>query len=403
MPEIISIDIVPNFENDDHEIIKGILQGKKYDTSALEKEAREILARYFPNAKVYFFKSARSALTFLLSSLENRSAVITQAFSCIVVPNAIKFAGLRPIYVDIDESFNISIEDLKRKIKEEVQAIVIQNTFGLPAKMDEIMTIAKENNLVVIENLTHSLGAKFKNNYLGNFGDVALLSFNRNKVISSIVGGALVVNNQSLISKLDDAYEKINEPSGMEIKKILLTGVVLFRLKRNYNFLTKSAVKLLRKFKMLNEMVSEKEKLGQKPYDYLKKLPGVLMPLLVNQLKKLERFNQHRQLISSLYKEAGLETFKTNNFSQPIFLRFPLLTEKRIEIVKLMKKEKIYLGDWYNFVLIPYSDPKNFDYQVNSCPKAEQLGGKVLNLPTHIDVNEKIAEKIIDIVKRAGR
>jgi dTDP-4-amino-4,6-dideoxygalactose transaminase len=441
MSNLIHIDLVPNFEDDDYEIIKKLEDFTRIDADKkhadrrglnssqdcikkeIEKarnEVLEILRFYFPQGEIFFFNSARGALSFLLNSTRigadevsttrinadsirdnqrninpRESAceheIITQAFSCIVVPNAIKFAGYKPIYVDIDETYNLDIEDLKRKINERTKAIIIQNTFGIPAKIGEILEIAHQNKILVIENLTHSLGAKYKGKYLGNFGDFALLSFNRNKVISSIIGGALVVNNKNFLEKIKNSYEYLPELSQKEIKKIIFTGKVLYEAKENYNFLTKIYLKFLRKKSKIFEMVSFIEKKGKKPENYLFKFPEILFPLLLNQLKKLERFNEHRKEIAKIY----LEKFPLNFSGEPIFLRFPILIENRDFVLEKFKKENIYLGDWYKCVLIPCSDLKIFDYEIGSCPKAEKTAEKIINLPTYIGVSKEKAEFII--------
>ncbi len=451
MSNLIHIDLVPNFEDDDYEIIKKIdadlrtlHQSKaRYRASKEIEEARnevlEILKFYFPQGEIFFFNSARGALSFLLTQtyadytqtnadknlnlLEHTSEVITQAFSCLVVPNAIKFSGYKPIYVDIDETYNLDIEDLKRKINEKTKAIIIQNTFGIPAKIDEILEIAHQNNILVIENLTHSLGAKYKGKYLGNFGDFALLSFNRNKVISSIIGGALVVNNKNFLEKIKQNYELLPELSQKEIQKIIFTGKVLYQVKKNYNFLTKIYLKFLRKSGKTVEMISLIEKQGKKPENYLFKFPEVLFPLLLNQLKKIERFNEKRKEVAKIYMtrtyadftrlpagkagtnaDSGIDgTGADSNLSlresasEPIFLRFPILIENRDFVLEKFKKENIYLGDWYRCVLDPCFDLKIFDYEIGSCPKAEEITKKIINLPTLIEKKE--AELIIRKIK----
>jgi len=390
---LIHIDLVPNFEDDDYEIIKNLIEGKykKEDIEKAKNESLEILKNYFQQGEIFFFNSARSALTFLLKQLENKekNEIITQAFSCLVVPNAIKFAGYKPIYVDIDETYNLEIGDLKRKINEKTKAIIIQNTFGIPAKIDEILEIVKEKDIFIIENLTHSLGAKYKEKYLGNFGDFALLSFNRNKVISSIIGGALVVNNKNLIEKIKTDYENLPELSQKEIQKILFTGKILYQAKRNYNFLMKIYLKFLRKSGKIFEMISINEKQGKKPKNYLAKFPEVLFPSLLNQLKKLEKFNKHRKEIADIY----LNKFPLNFEGGPIFLRFPVLVENRDKILSRFKKENIYLGDWYRCPLDPCSNLKIFNYELGFCPKAEEITKRIINLPTLIE-KEK-AEYII--------
>lgn len=398
---MINIDLVPNFEKDEEKLIKKILLG--YEDFLSRKRVLKILENYFPKGEIIFFNSARSALTFLLKVLKkfiDRRQVITQAFSCLVIPNSIKFAGLKPVFVDIGEDLNINLEDLKRNLSWDTLGIIIQNTFGLPAKIEEILNIARENNVVIIENLTHSLGAKYGNTYLGNFGDFAILSFNRNKVISSIIGGALVINNEIYKSEILKEYQKIEEMDKLEVKKIILGGLILIYGKRFYDFSpTKIFLKFMREIGLTPEMIRNEEKLGIMPKNYLFKFPYQLFPLLENQLSKLEVLNNQRRKIAQFYIINNLQKFTINEKSEPIYLRFPLFSEKRNEILKYFQRKKIYLGDWYSCPLAPCVNKLEiFDYQIGSCPQAEEFSKKIFNLPTLINENEALS--IIETLKK---
>lgn len=398
---MINIDLVPNFEKDDLELIKKIAFG--YQDLLSKKRVIKILENYFPNKEILFFNSARGALTFLLTNLKKfseRRSVITQAFSCLVVPNAIKFANLQPVFVDIDKSFNLNLDDLKNKINSDTLALIIQNTFGIPAKIEEILEIARKKNVFVIENLTHSLGAKYKDNYLGNFGDFALLSFNRNKVVSSIIGGALIINNPIFKDELLKEYQKIEEMGKLEIKRLIFGALILIYGKKYYRYeITKRILKFLRELGLTPEMIKKEEKMGLRPKNYLLKFPFELFVLLENQLKKLEKFNEQRIKIASIYLQANLKNFEINEPSEPIFLRFPVFSEKRDQILDYFQKKKVYLGDWYTSVLAPASNNLEiFGYQKGLCPYAEELTKTVFNLPTLIKVEE--AHLILEDLKK---
>ena len=401
MKKIISIDFIPNFERDDFELIKKILKG--YEDLEAKRKVQEELRKYFPQGEILFFNSARSALTFILKILknfDNRREVLTQAFSCLVVPNAIKFSGLKPVFIDIGDDFNFSLEDLKNKIGYNSLALIIQNTFGIPAKMDEILSLAKEKNIFVIENLTHALGAKYKNIYLGNFGDVVLLSFNRNKVISSIIGGALIIRNEFISKEALKEYKKVEEFNKIQSKKLLLNMLIFGFFKKFYHSkMARIFLKILRNLKITPEMISKEEKLGIMPSDYLKKFPDEFYPLLLNQLKKIEKFNNQRKKISKIYMENLRINFKIFEFSEPVFLRYPLFSSKRDEIIKELSKEGIFLGDWYFCPLAPCTAKEEvFGYERGFCPKAEEINKIIFNLPTLI--NEGDAYYIIEKLKK---
>ncbi len=88
-----------------------------------------------------------------------------QAFTCNAVSNPIFWAGAKPIYVDIDETYNMDPADLKNKISSKTKAVIVQHTFGVPAQIEKIQEICKKNKLILIEDMAHALGSKYQGNY----------------------------------------------------------------------------------------------------------------------------------------------------------------------------------------------------------------------------------------------
>ena len=105
-------------------------------------------------------------------------------------------SGLKPKFVDIDlDSLNINLNDLKKKISKKTKAILIVHVLGNCADMSELMRIVKKHNLILIEDTCESLGTKYKNKYLGTFGDFSSFSFYSSHQISSGEGGMICCKN----------------------------------------------------------------------------------------------------------------------------------------------------------------------------------------------------------------
>ena len=117
--------------------------------------------------------------------------------------NCIRYAGATPVFCDIvgPEHINIDPEDIKKKITPKTKAIVVVHMAGYPAKMNEIMAIAKEHNLKVIEDACHGPLSEYKGKKLGTIGDCAAFSFFSNKNISTGEGGMFISNNEELANK----------------------------------------------------------------------------------------------------------------------------------------------------------------------------------------------------------
>lgn len=117
--------------------------------------------------------------------------------------NCIRYVGATPVFCDIvgPEHINIDPVDIERKITSKTKAIVVVHMGGFPAKMDEIMKIAKRHNLKVIEDACHGPLSEYKGKKLGTIGDCATFSFFSNKNISTGEGGMFITNNKEMAEK----------------------------------------------------------------------------------------------------------------------------------------------------------------------------------------------------------
>ncbi len=111
--------------------------------------------------------------------------------------NSVLYTGATPVLVDVDEAtWNISTKAIKEAISDKTKAILAVHLYGNPCDMDEIISIAKQKDLIVIEDATESLGAYYKKAHTGTIGDFGVLSFNGNKVITTASGGMVLSHDQ---------------------------------------------------------------------------------------------------------------------------------------------------------------------------------------------------------------
>ena len=106
-------------------------------------------------------------------------------------------SGLKPVFVDVDrENFNINLKDLKKKISKKSKALMLIHVLGNSTNMEKLITILKKNRIILIEDTCESIGAKYKNKFLGTFGDFSTFSFYFSHQISSIEGGMICCKNK---------------------------------------------------------------------------------------------------------------------------------------------------------------------------------------------------------------
>jgi len=130
--------------------------------------------------------------------------VLASSFTFIGSVNAILYQNAKPIFVDSDESWNVSPVLLKQAIKEapkKPKALIITHLYGQMCKLDEIAAICKEEGIYLIEDAAESLGGAYEGKQSGTFGDMAVYSFNGNKILTTSGGGMLVSNNEAWIEK----------------------------------------------------------------------------------------------------------------------------------------------------------------------------------------------------------
>lgn len=417
IPKPISISLSPNTEKDDIFLAFKLLfqpwnwKIDVYPGSYLRLSASTILEeefkKYLEVKYAIFFNSGRSALMAILNSLglEKNDEVLLQAFTCNAAVNPIIWSKLEPVFVDCnEETLNIEIEDLKRKITSRSRVVTVQHTFGLPAEMDEILEICRKNNLILIEDCAHSLGATYKGKKIGTFGKAAFFSFGRDKIISSVYGGMAVTNDPSLAEKLRQVQ---GYPSYFWIFQQLLHPILInYFILPLYNFLKIGRLMLyfFQKIKILSKAVSEKEKKGENPSYFPKRLPNALAILALNQFKKLERFISHQKEIAKFYnqrlKNLGFILPKEN--PERVYMRYSILIENgdTDKILKMAREKRIFLDDgWRKTAIVPPDTvPAKMKYNFGSCPKAERLAKSIINLPTHINITQKEAQGIVEFL-----
>jgi len=407
----ISISLSPNTEKDDIFLaFKLLFQPWKWKkgkaTGLLENEFKEYLGAKY----AFSFNSGRSSLMAILNSLglEENDEVLLQAFTCNAAANPIIWSGLKPVFVDCDEeTFNIDVEDLKKKITKKSRVVMVQHTFGLPAELDEILEICRQNNLILIEDCAHSLGAEYRNKKIGTFGQAAFFSFSRDKIISSVYGGMAVTNNDNLARRMGDYQRKAGYPSVFWIKQQLLHPVLMnWLILPTYSVLGKYLLVLFQWFRILSKAVHWKEKRGLRPGYFPKRLPEAMAILALNQFKKLGRFNSHRREIAQFYSERLADSeYELPEMEKKgnVFLRFSVKHQMAHKIIKKAWRNNLLIGDWYTTPIAPHdTKPDKVGYRLDSCPKAEKLAEIVLNLPTHINISKKEADKTVEFLKKYG-
>lgn len=400
------ISLSPNTEKEDvFAALRMFFSPFQYKKGNAIKSLEQLLTTTLATKNVTLFASGRAALFAIFSSMSigKGDDVLLQAFTCIVVPNAIIASGARPIYVDINKDLTLDISDLKKKITKKTKAILLQYTFGIPSDITEIEKLAKQHNIFIIEDCAHVLGDTFRGKKLGTFGDAGFYSLGRDKPFSSVFGGIAVTNNDALAEKIKSLHKNLPFPTYRWIAQQLFHPLAFFLILLLYPLgsLGKVFLVFLQKIHALSLPVTAEEKKGKQRKELMKKMPNALAYLALVQLKRMKQFNAHRQLLASYYLSALQNTqYIPVNTSILSYLRFPIVTKNRDAVFRYLKKHGIYLGNWYANTI----DPKGSDfvsvfYAKGSCTSAEALADIIINLPTYPTCSLSDAKRIVQLLK----
>ena len=177
------------------------------NVDGFEKDLQTFLGQ---NVHIAALSSGTAAihLALVILGIKAGDEVICQSMTFSASANPIAYQGATPVFVDSEEStWNMSPQLLQQAIEDRMKlgkkpkAIIVVHLYGMPAQMDEIMQIARQYNIPVVEDAAEALGSTYKGQALGTFGDIGILSFNGNKIITTSGGGALVSANEDYVKK----------------------------------------------------------------------------------------------------------------------------------------------------------------------------------------------------------
>lgn len=411
MKPIFSV-LSPNVEQDDIRLAQNVLENIfDYHRKNYAQQLAEAVGQYLSADYVIPFQNGRSALWAIIRSYQwpAGSQIILPGFTCAAAVNPVIWSGLEPVFIDVDHNLNIDLNKVEQKISKKTRAILIQHTFGLPVAMDRVKDLAQRHNLVVIEDCAHSLGAYFQNRPVGGWGEASFFSFGRDKIISSVFGGVAATNNKKLGSEIKQAEQEGRQPSQGWVKQQLRHPLLVARWVQPYYLrgeLGRRLLLILQKTRILSKAMTRREKRGELTAMAPMKMPNELAVLALNQFAKLDRYNNHRQTIADFYRSKlkTLPVSMTDDKIGRVYLKFPIILpdQKSADgLLRYLRRQKIYLYDgWKDTPIVPSDvDLAAMRYHWGSCPRAEDLSGRIVNLPTHINVSQEDAARVVQEIE----
>ena len=175
------------------------------------KRAEEQITKIIGSNRTLLTTSCTHALEMsaLLLRLKPGDEVIVPAFTFVSTASAFMLYGAKPVFVDVrQDTVNIDLDQAEAAITSRTRAICVVHYGGVACEMERLVKLAKDHDLMLIEDNAHGLFAKYRGKYLGTFGALATQSFHETKNITCGEGGALVINDASLAERAEILREK---------------------------------------------------------------------------------------------------------------------------------------------------------------------------------------------------
>lgn len=348
-------------------------------------EFEAAFARWNQSATAVAMASGREALTACIHALGLGAGdeVILPGYTCVVVVNAFRFEGITPVFADIElETFGLDAASVASRISPRTRAIVIQHLYGLICRdYEALLELARDRGLRVIEDCAHATGAAYDGVRAGNRGDAAFYSCEQSKVLNTIMGGVATANDPEVGARMLEFAAAAPTPDEAWTEQVL-RGVRLGYSRnkdprrwwrRDWEVLRTSAPRLT--------STSAGEIRGERPAGYGRRMSAPVAKLGLNQLRKVDRYNQQRRTTAARWErwcgEHGYRPPLVLPGSTPVFLRYPVMVEpaRKKNREWALREERVELGVWFASQLHPAPDA------VPGCPNASAAVAGCVNFP----------------------
>ena len=359
---------------DEQALVKAIRSGHIVGDAENSSRASAQLADLLGVKTVLLTSSCTHALELALMvlRLEPGDEVIIPSFTFVSTANCIMRAGGRPVFAEIDPAtLTIDVVDVERRITARTKAIIPVVYAGVSPAMDELMALAREHNILIIEDAAQALGARYKGRPQGSIGHVGCFSFHETKNISTGEGGAFVTSTDDLASRAEVIREK-----GTNRKQFML------HLVDKYTWVDVGSSFL--------------------PSD----LVGAL---LVSQLKKMEKIQTARKRIYERY----MTEFKPLELEEKLVLpTVPDHTSSNYHIYHVLMKDEgtrnsaisffksHNIGATFHYLplhLAPVGQ-KMLGGKPGDFPITESVSGRLLRLPIYPDLTQEQQTYVIEVM-----
>lgn len=353
----------------DEEDIAAVVETLKSDwlTSGPKVDEFEAeIAKYVGAKYAIAVNSGTSALDIAIASLDlpSGSEIITTPFTFAASANCALYNNCKPVFADIDtKTYNIDIEQIKKKITKKTKAIVYVDYAGHPCPINELNELAQKHDLYLIEDAAHAFGAEYYGKKVGAFADITEFSFHPVKHITTGEGGALTTNDERLANKLRILRTHGIDKSARERFQNASFAYDMKYLGRNY------------------------------------RITDIQCALGLSQMKKIETFLSRRRQIVRKYHDAfedmeNISLQSEEKYAKNAYHLFTIRVKNRDKVFAELRKRNIGVNVHY-IPTYKFSYYQQFKISQINYPNTEKVYSEILSLPMYYGLTDEELDYVI--------
>lgn len=308
-------------------------------------------------------------LCMLMADVRMGDEVICPSLSYVATANSIKYAGGIPVFAEVNEEYNLDIEDVKKKITPKTKAILLVHQIGMPADIEPFQKLCEEHSITLIEDAACAIGSSYKEKKIGSHSDLVCFSFHPRKVITTGDGGMITTSNPKIAEKL-----KLLRQHGMDVndrkrhlsKTLIIPEHVV--LGYNYRMTDIQAAIGIEQLKRLDDIIKQRRSIAMQYHQHLSKYEFLMLPI-----EQGGKFSNYQSYSVFLKEEAPISRDDLINqlLEKGISTRSGVMTAHR---------EKVYTDMGYEI----------------SLPHSERLCDQSIVLPLYVPMAKQEIEYVLE-------
>lgn len=309
-------------------------------------------------------------LSMIVAGIKEGDEVICPSMSYIATANCITYVGANPVFAEVNEEYNLDINDVLKKISPKTKAILLVHQMGMPADIDEFQKLCKERELILIEDAACAIGSEYKGDKIGSHSDLVCFSFHPRKIITTGDGGMITTSRKDYSDRLKILRKHAMSISDLDrhnSKEILFEDHL--EIGYNYRMTDIQASVGIEQLKKLDFIIEKRRDIAKKYIKALKNVKQIKLPI----------------------EKLG---YKSNYQSFSIYLKKDCNIKRNYLMQKLLEK-----GITSRRGIMTSHQETAYKYMNEKIPKSEDLRDNSIIIPLYNGLNELEIKTIIKELK----